>query len=101
MVALFRATHDLWAGDSAFLDLLERLRQGSPEFADWWETHEIRGGGAGRKLLNHPQKGLLHFEYATFQANDNPALKLAIYTQVSLEPKLFVNRQKFWYDSSS
>ncbi len=46
----------------------------------WWEAHDIRSGGAGRKLLNHPTKGLLRFEYATFQANDDPALKLAIYT---------------------
>jgi transcriptional regulator with XRE-family HTH domain len=82
MVAQFRATHDLWAGDPAFLDLLARLRQGSREFATWWEAHDIRGGAAGRKLLNHPKKGLLHFEYATFQANDDPALKLAIYTPV-------------------
>ncbi len=80
VVAQFRATHDLWAGDPAFLDLLERLRHRSPEFATWWEAHDIRNGGAGQKLLNHPSKGLLRFEYATFQANDDPALKLVIYT---------------------
>lgn len=82
MVAQFRATHDLWAGDPQFLDLLARLRQGSPEFAAWWEAHDIRSVAAGRKLLNHPRKGLLRFEYATFQSNDDPALKLAIYTPV-------------------
>jgi PAS domain-containing protein len=80
MLAQFRATHDLWAGDPAFLDLLERLRQGSPEFAAWWEAHDIRGVTAGQKRLSHPKKGSLRFEYATFQANDDPALKLAIYT---------------------
>jgi len=37
---------------------------------------------AGEKLLNHPRKGLLRFEYASFQANDDPALKLVIYTPV-------------------
>jgi transcriptional regulator with XRE-family HTH domain len=79
MVAQFRATHDLWAGDPAFLDLLERLRQGCPEFATWWEAHDIRGVTAGQKRLSHPKKGSLRFEYATFQANDDPALKLVIY----------------------
>ena len=34
---------------------------------------------AGRKSLNHPKKGRLRFEYASFQANDDPALKLVIY----------------------
>jgi transcriptional regulator with XRE-family HTH domain len=82
MVAQFRATHDLWAGDPGFIDLLERLRQGCPEFKAWWEAHDIRGVSAGRKVLRHPNKGALRFEYATFQANDDPALKLAIYTPV-------------------
>jgi MmyB-like transcription regulator ligand binding domain len=80
MVAQFRATHDLWAGDPAFVDLLERLRQGCPEFVGWWEAHDIRDVSAGQKSLRHPKKGALRFEYTTFQANDDPALKLVIYT---------------------
>lgn len=82
MVAEFRATYDLWSDAPAFIDLLERLRQGCPEFETWWKAHDIRSGGSGQKLLSHPKKGLLRFEYATFQANDDPALKLAIYTLV-------------------
>ena len=35
MVAQFRASHDAWAGDPAFNALLERLREGSPEFSRW------------------------------------------------------------------
>ncbi len=80
MVAQFRATHDLWAGDPAFLDLLERLRLLCPEFQGWWEGHDIRGVVGGRKQLQHPELGTLQLEYATFQANDDPALKLVIYT---------------------
>jgi transcriptional regulator with XRE-family HTH domain len=82
MVAQFRATHDLWAGDPAFIDLLARLRRGCPEFSGWWEAHDIRSISSGEKLLRHPKKGLLRFEYASFQANDDPALKLVIYTAV-------------------
>jgi len=82
MVALFRATHDLWAEDPAFLDLLRRLREGCPEFAGWWRAHDIRAAAAGRKQLRHPKKGLLTFEHTSFQANDDPALKLVVYTAV-------------------
>src|SRR5258708_25766548 len=82
MVAQFRATHDLWAGDPAFLELLERLRQGCPEFATWWEAHDIKSVAGGQKVVNHPKKGVLRFEHASFQANDDPALKLVIYTPV-------------------
>jgi hypothetical protein len=37
---------------------------------------------AGRKSLIHPKEGWLKLEYASFQANDDPALKLVIYTTV-------------------
>jgi transcriptional regulator with XRE-family HTH domain len=80
MIAMFRATHDLWAGDPAFTSLLERLRQGSPEFATWWNTHDVRSVAGGQKLIKHPKKGALRFEHASFQANDDPALRLVIYT---------------------
>jgi transcriptional regulator with XRE-family HTH domain len=83
MVAQFRATHDLWAGDPAFVSLLARLRLGCPEFAGWWEAHDIRGAPSGEKVLKHPKKGLLRFAYASFQSNDDPALKLAIYTPLA------------------
>ena len=82
VVAEFRSTHDLWAGDPAFVALLDHLRLGCPEFSTWWEVHDIRSGGAGQKILTHPRKGRLIFDYATFQANEDPALKLAIYTPV-------------------
>ena len=82
IVAQFRATHDLWAGDPAFRDLLARLREGCPEFAGWWEAHDVSGVAAGRKSLIHPKRGRLKLEYASFQANDDPALKLVIYTPV-------------------
>ncbi len=82
MVAQFRATHDLWADDPAFLALRERLQAGCPEFSTWWEAHDVRGLAAGQKLLTHPVMGALRFEYAAFQAADDPALKLVIYTPV-------------------
>jgi transcriptional regulator with XRE-family HTH domain len=80
MVAQFRATHDLWAGDPAFRDLLARLEEGCPEFAGWWQAHDVSSVAAGRKSLIHPKKGRLKLEYVSFQANDDPALKLVIYT---------------------
>ncbi|WP_314958362.1 helix-turn-helix transcriptional regulator [Bradyrhizobium cosmicum] len=82
MVAMFRATHDVWAGDPAFAELLTRLRQGSPEFVKWWEAHEIRSTISGRKAMSHPTLGVLNFEHTSFQANDDSALKLVIYTPV-------------------
>jgi transcriptional regulator with XRE-family HTH domain len=79
MVAQFRATHDLWAGDPAFVDLIERLRRDNREFQTWWAAHDVRGPSMGQKLLAHPKRGRLALQYASFQASDDPALKLTIY----------------------
>lgn len=80
MVAEFRATHDLWAGDPAFVELLERLRRGCPEFQGWWDAHDVGSSFAGLKLLSHPTKGKMRLQHVAFQSNDVPALKLVIYT---------------------
>ncbi|WP_175818806.1 helix-turn-helix transcriptional regulator [Burkholderia sp. BCC0419] len=83
MIALFRTNHDLYASDPAFVALVARLRAGSGEFAQWWDAHDVRSGVSGEKVLVHAQRGTQRYEYATFQANDDPALKLAIYTPVN------------------
>ncbi|RQU81927.1 XRE family transcriptional regulator [Burkholderia cenocepacia] len=83
MIALFRANHDLYASDPAFVALVARLRAGSGEFAQWWDAHDVRSGVSGEKVLVHARHGTQRYEYATFQANDDPALKLAIYTPVN------------------
>jgi len=82
MVAQFRVNYDLWAGDPAFETLLDRLRRDCPEFPAWWEAHDVRNTPAARKQLCHPEAGIVTYDYATFQSNDDPALKLALYTRV-------------------
>ncbi|MEU0797035.1 helix-turn-helix transcriptional regulator [Amycolatopsis sp. NPDC005961] len=80
-VAQFRAAHDLWAGDPAFTGLAARLREGCPEFAPWWDRHDVGRIGPGRKTLYRPAPE--EFDYATFQANEDPALRLTIYAPTS------------------
>ena len=82
VVAQFRATHDLWADDPAFRDLFQKLRTRCPEFSLWWKAHDIRGTAAGIKRLHHAKKGTLSFEHASFQSNDDPSLRVVIYTLV-------------------
>ena len=52
-----------------------RLRIGCPELDGWWALHDVRSAPAGRKTMRHPLKGELHLEYASFQSNDEPALR--------------------------
>lgn len=79
MVALFRANFDLWASDPAFIDLVEQLHRDCDAFEGWWRAHDVTEPVSGVKILHLPDGGR-RFEYSTFQANDDPALKLAIYS---------------------
>ena len=80
VLSLFRATYDFWADDRAFVELREQLRQACPDFETWWESHEVNNAFGLRKDFNHPGRGLIGFDIASFQANDDPSLKLVIYT---------------------
>ena len=62
--------------------LLRRLREGCPEFDAWWERHDLRHSTSGRKTVYHAKQGVIAFDHTSFQANDDPALKLVIYTPV-------------------
>jgi transcriptional regulator with XRE-family HTH domain len=81
MLSLFRTAHDLWPGDAAFVGLVDRIRAGCPEFDAWWSEHGVAAPVSGAKHLRHPTLGVVRYEYASFQANDDPALKLALYTR--------------------
>ncbi len=81
MVSLFRTSHDLWPGDTAFAHLVSRLHASCQEFDQWWAAHGVGAPVSGTKRLQHPILGPVSYEYASFQANDDPALKLALYTR--------------------
>lgn len=79
MVALFRATYDSHAGDPAFEDLVMRLTAGSADFVVWWRSHHVGRLAAGTKRLHRSEAVGGSYVYASFQSNDDPALKLALY----------------------
>jgi transcriptional regulator with XRE-family HTH domain len=81
ILTLFRAEHDLRPGDAAFVGLVDHVRAGCELFEVWWSEHGIGAPLSGIKALHHPDLGIMQYEYASFQANDYPAIKLAIYTR--------------------
>ena len=79
MLSLFRATHDLWPGDPSFDAIVTRLRTGCAEFEAWWADHDVTMPRSGSKRLHLRSGETVLYEYSTFQANDDPSLKLSIY----------------------
>jgi len=79
-VAQFRAANDVFAGDPAFSGLAARLAAHSREFTAWWEDHDISvGRGSGQKTLHHPSRGVVSYDFATFQTNDDDAVRVTIF----------------------
>jgi transcriptional regulator with XRE-family HTH domain len=83
--AKLRADHARHLGDPAFEQLVESLRNASPEFCKAWRRHEVASSGEGRKVLIHPVVGRLVFEHAIFNPVDAPEQRLVLYTPVDGE----------------
>jgi hypothetical protein len=63
-VAKLRLAHSRHVDDPWFNELIRLLRARSPEFAAWWDEHNVQLPGDGVKVYDHPESGRLTFEYA-------------------------------------
>lgn len=78
-LAEFRAASARYPGDRWFEELIEELKEISPEFCRWWPHHEVRSTLDGHKVLEHPTLGHLEFEEMTLQVLNNPDVRFVIY----------------------
>jgi transcriptional regulator with XRE-family HTH domain len=85
LLARFRADYASHVGDPSFEKLVEALKEGSPEFREWWTRHEVLGSGDGRKRIVHPTEGPLLFEHALFRHGENPEQVLMLYSPLPEE----------------
>ncbi len=84
-VAKFRADSARHLGDPSFDELIQALRQSSPEFCKAWKRHEVSRSSEGRKHLRHPVAGSLVFEHVVFHPAEAPEQRLILYTPVPEE----------------
>jgi transcriptional regulator with XRE-family HTH domain len=80
LVAKFRADSARHLGDPSFEQLIEALRNSSPEFCKAWRRHEVARSGEGRRTLLHPVAGKLVFEHAVFHPQDEPEQRMVLYS---------------------
>jgi hypothetical protein len=77
-LARFRADYGRHVGDAHFVQLVERLKAVSPDFAQWWPRHDIRPMSEGRRHYHHPVGGQMVVEHATFLVGDNPDMRFLV-----------------------
>ena len=79
-VAEFRADAGPRLGDPAYLDLVSRLEEASPEFRSAWAAHDIEGFASRERVFRHPTAGLITLEHHQFVPSDHPDLHVVVYT---------------------
>jgi transcriptional regulator with XRE-family HTH domain len=78
--AKFRADSARHIGDPSFEQLIDALRNASPEFCKAWKRHEVARAGEGRKVVHHPVAGTLVFDHAVFSPAEAPEQRMVLYT---------------------
>jgi transcriptional regulator with XRE-family HTH domain len=77
VLARFRINYGGHLGDSYFLELVERLKLISPEFAQWWPRHDILPvTERGSLPYNHPLAGRMLVDGITLSVADNPEMRV-------------------------
>lgn len=56
-MARWRAVTATYAGDSRLQALVEELKQLSPEFARWWDEHDVSENRSRLRRFRHPELG--------------------------------------------
>jgi transcriptional regulator with XRE-family HTH domain len=79
-LARFRADNARHLGDPDFQELIDALRDASPEFRAWWPLHEVARSGIGTKEFKHETVGKLFFEHAIFKLEETPDQRLVLYS---------------------
>jgi hypothetical protein len=75
VLARFRVDYGRHAGESDFVELVERLKSVSPEFAEWWPSQDVRPLSEGRVEL---MRGTLLGDHITLSMAENPDLRLIV-----------------------
>jgi transcriptional regulator with XRE-family HTH domain len=78
-LAEFRAVSARYPGDRWVEELIEDLKQVSPEFSQWWPHHDVRPALDGHKVIEHPALGRLEFEHINLQVLSDPDIRIMIY----------------------
>jgi transcriptional regulator with XRE-family HTH domain len=76
----FRTSSARYPGDAWFDELIEDLKQASPEFCQWWPHHDASSSQDGHKVIEHQTLGHLEFEHLTLQIPSDPDVRVMIYS---------------------
>lgn len=81
LLAQFRDASRHLISDPWFIRFIERLKQRSPEFAEWWFRYDVERVQATEKVVNHPAVGQIALKQTVLQVVDDiRGMFLILYT---------------------
>jgi transcriptional regulator with XRE-family HTH domain len=86
IAAEFRADCRNRLEEPALQRLVAELAQASPEFARYWQQHDVLERQGGQRAFNHPQRGLISYQQVTLRPEDQDQLKLVLLKPVESAP---------------
>ncbi|MGI5373613.1 helix-turn-helix transcriptional regulator [Streptomyces sp. CA-251387] len=78
-VAELRAAYGYDPDSPRITEVVDTLCAKSPEFAELWARHEVRGKSQQAKNLAHPEVGALEIQFSAFTVNGAPHQQLVVY----------------------
>ncbi|GAA5701585.1 hypothetical protein Save01_02397 [Streptomyces avermitilis] len=78
-VAEIRAAYGYDPDSPRITEVVDTLRAKSPEFAELWARHEVKGKTQQAKDLRHPEVGALEIQFSAFTVNEAPHQQLVVY----------------------
>ena len=79
VTARFRLDYARHASASRFVELVERLTEKSPEFARWWNRHDLQPPTLRQSRRNHPEIGELVLGHVYLEFRHDPELTLTTF----------------------
>jgi len=80
LVAQYRAAMAEHVNEPRWKALLARLLEESPDFARFWERHEVLGPEPGTKRWNHPEVGQLRLDFTHLWLDQRIGTRMTVYT---------------------
>ena len=78
-VAGFRLNYGRHPSDPRVREVLSRMLTESPEFADLWHGHDVRGKGLREKRFQHADIGRITLTMQAFDVRSTPGQELVVY----------------------
>ncbi len=81
LLAQFRDASRHFVNDPWFAPFIDKLKQASPEFTEWWTRYDVERVQETEKLVDHPAVGQLVLKQTVLQVvDDSPGLFMIVYT---------------------